>query len=252
MIIIKSNNFVLDSIKGVIFDKDGTITDSHKYWSKIIKMRAALIMNRNKINRKYYPDLCKSMGLNIQTNKLLPVGPIALKSREEVINNVLVFLKSVNYSLNFQSINNHFIEVNNDFSKISNDYIKPIKPCINLIHKLHQLKVKLSIVTSDTTQNAELVCEKLKISSCFDFIIGGDQKTKNKSSGEPAIHACRLMDLDTKDIICIGDALMDFEMSENAKLKGSILVASGQIPLENLLKYSKNCVGSLSEIKIEN
>ena len=95
MIRIKSNNFVLDSIKGVIFDKDGTITDSHRYWSKIIKMRAALIMNRNKINRKYYPDLCKSMGLNIQTNKLLPSGPIALKSREEVINNVLVFLKSI-------------------------------------------------------------------------------------------------------------------------------------------------------------
>ena len=57
------------------------------------------------------------MGLNIQTNKLLPVGPIALKSRTEVINNVLVFLKSINYSLNFQYIDNLFIEVNNDFFK---------------------------------------------------------------------------------------------------------------------------------------
>ena len=252
MIKIKSNNFVLDSIKGVIFDKDGTITDSHKYWSKIIKMRAALIINRNNINKKYYPELCKSMGLNIQTNKLLPVGPIALKSRAEVINNVLLFLKNINYSQNFQSIDNLFIEANNDFSKISNNYIIPIKPCINLIHKLHQLKVKLSIVTSDTTQNAELVCDKLEISSCFDFIIGGDKKIKNKSSGEPAIHACRLMNLDTKDIICIGDAPMDFEMSKNAKLKGSILVESGQIPMKNLLNYSEYCVRSLSEIKIEN
>ena len=252
MIKIKSNNFVLDSIKGVIFDKDGTITDSHKYWSKIIKMRSGLIITRNNINRKHYPDLCKSMGLNIKTNKLLPVGPIALKSRAEVINNVLLFLKSINYSQNFNSIDNLFIEVNNDFSKISSDYIKPIEPCINLIHKLHQLKVKLSIVTSDTTQNAELVCDKLQISSCFDFIIGGDQKIKNKSSGEPAIHACRLMNLDTTDTICIGDAPMDFEMSKNAKLKGSILVESGQIPMKNLLNYSEYCVRSLSEIKIEN
>lgn len=251
MIILKNNNYIFGSIKGVIFDKDGTITDSNKYWSKIIKMRAKLIINRNKISSKFYPELCKSMGLNIQTNKLLPSGPIALKSRDEVIIKVLKFLESINHPLNFQSIDNLFIEVNNDFSKISSDFIKPIKPCINLIHKLHQCKVKLSLVTSDTTQNAELACEKLKISSCFDFIIGGDQTKQNKSSGAPAIHACKLMHLETKDTICIGDAPMDFEMSKNSNLKGCILVESGQIPIKSLFKYSKYCVKSLSEIKIE-
>lgn len=251
MIKIKSKDFIFTSIKGVIFDKDGTITDSNTYWSKIIRMRADLIIERYRISSNYFPELCNSMGLNIQTDKLLPIGPIALKSREEVINNILIFLKSIDYFLDYQSIDNLFFEVNKDFSKIATNYIKPIKPCINLINKLQKYKVRLSLVTSDSTKNAELVCDKLKITSCFDFIIGGDKKLKKKSSGEPAEHVCKLMDIEPRNTICIGDAPMDFEMSKNSNLKGAILVESGQIPIKTLLNYSKYCVKSLSEIKIE-
>ena len=57
------------------------------------------------------------------------------------------------------------------------------------------------------------------------------------------------MNLDTKDIICIGDAPMDFEMSENAKLK--VLFSWVRTNSnENLLNY-QNCVRSLSEIKLK-
>ena len=251
MIKIKSKDFNLTSIKGLIFDKDGTITDSNIYWSKIIRMRADLLIKRYKISSNYFPELCKSMGLNIQTDKLLPLGPIALKSREEVINSILIFLKSIDYFLDYQSIDNLFFEVNSDFSKIAENYIKPIKPCISLINKLQKYNVSLSLVTSDTCKNAELVCDKLNITSCFDFIIGGDNKLKNKSSGEPAKHVCKLMDIEPINTICIGDAPMDFEMSKNSNLKAAILVESGQIPIKTLFNYSKYCVRSLSDIKIE-
>ena len=37
MINIYSKNFRLNDIEGIIFDKDGTLTDSSFYWSEIIK-----------------------------------------------------------------------------------------------------------------------------------------------------------------------------------------------------------------------
>ena len=40
MIDIKVNGEVIRNIEGVIFDKDGTLTDSHIYWSEIIRRRA--------------------------------------------------------------------------------------------------------------------------------------------------------------------------------------------------------------------
>ena len=40
-------------------------------------------------------------------------------------------------------------------------------------------------------------------------------------------------------------------MAENAKLKGSILVSTGQVYLEDLQKFSKYTVKNLSEVKIK-
>ena len=53
-------------------------------------------------------------------------------------------------------------------------FIKPIYPCLDLIKRLYNSNVKLSLLTSDTTKNAELVCKKLNITSYFEYIIGGD------------------------------------------------------------------------------
>ena len=87
--------------------------------------------------------------------------------------------------------------------------------------------------------------------SYFDFIVGGDQSSSKKENGLIAINVCEMMNLDSEKVICIGDTISDYKMSMNANLKGSILVESGQVPINELLKNTKNCVRSLSEIKIE-
>ena len=43
MINLKSKNFNLKNLELIIFDKDGTITDSHFFWIEIIKRRAKRI-----------------------------------------------------------------------------------------------------------------------------------------------------------------------------------------------------------------
>ena len=41
-------------------------------------------------------------------------------------------------------------------------------------------------------------------------------------------------------------------MAKNEKLKGSILVATGQTPFEDLKEFTNTVVHSLKEVKIEN
>ena len=69
--------------------------------------------------------------------------------------------------------------------------IWPINPCLDLIKELHKNDIKLALVTSDTTNNANLVCEKLNLSKYFDYILGGDLNLKKKESGEPAIRSVK-------------------------------------------------------------
>ena len=72
MINIISNNFSLKGIEAIIFDKDGTLTDSSYYWAEIIKRRSKKITHDFKLSEEDYYQLIEVMGLNILTNKLLP------------------------------------------------------------------------------------------------------------------------------------------------------------------------------------
>ena len=81
MVSIKSKNCNLsfDEIECVILDKDGTITDSHYYWSEIIIRRARMIIETLNLDQKCFELIASSMGLNTFSNKLSNEGPIALK-----------------------------------------------------------------------------------------------------------------------------------------------------------------------------
>ena len=51
--------------------------------------------NNFQLSNEDYYQLNKVMGLNIETNKLLPEGPIAIKSRSEVIEKIICYLEKI-------------------------------------------------------------------------------------------------------------------------------------------------------------
>ena len=46
MATIISEHFKFQNINGVLVDKDGTLTDSHLYWSELIRIRTIKILEK--------------------------------------------------------------------------------------------------------------------------------------------------------------------------------------------------------------
>ena len=249
MVDIKVNGEIIQNIEGVIFDKDGTLTDSHVYWSEIIRRRAKKLCDYFNLPDIEYVNLTFVMGLDINIGKLMPEGPIAIKSRNEVISSLEKYLESIGCSNSFDVIVNVIKEVNSEFRDV-NDFIKPINECISLVKKLKGLGVKIALLTSDTTKNAISMTDYLEITNYFDLIQGTDGIGEKKSSGKSALEVCDKMSVSPQNVISIGDTEVDYIMSQNSKLGGCILVSSGQVSVVELQKRTKCSITSLDLIEL--
>ncbi len=249
--VLKNTQIEIRDIKGVIFDKDGTLTNSNIFWAEIIKRRSIEIIKSTNLNKNYFPDLCKIMGLDLESNLLLPEGPIALKSRKEVIEFLILNLKKLSINVNESLISKIFKKVHTEFSPQSDNFIFPITSACDFVRNCKLNDLRLALITSDTELNAEMALKKIGLIDYFDLIIGGDSGFGNKINGKSANFVAKTFNLLPENIVSIGDAPSDFEMSNQANLKCSILVETGQIPIDNLRNLSKFSVQYLSDIYIE-
>ena len=247
----KKNKIEIRDIKGIIFDKDGTLTNSNTFWAEIIKRRSMEIIKSTKLNYDHFPYLCKTMGLDLESNLLLPEGPIALKSRKEVMECLILNLDKLSIHINELMISEIFERVHSEFSPESENFILPITSACDFVRNCKLNNLKLALITSDTELNAEIALKKIGLIDYFDLIIGGDSGFGNKINGKSANFVAKSLNLLPENILSIGDAPSDSEMSTKANLKCSILVETGQVPIDNLRNFSKFSVENLSEIYIE-
>jgi phosphoglycolate phosphatase len=244
-------DFEIKGVNHIIFDKDGTITDAHVYWSEIIRRRSKAICKVFDLPLDLYEaklQVCMGLGFD---GLLSPTGPIAIKSRYEVIQILINMLKLENILTNKDQIDQILISVHREFSSVSHKYIKPIDTCLAFIAQLSKVGIALSLATSDSLENTKTSLEMLKLYTIFSpGIACFDSGFGDKKNGEPARALCRMRGFSPSETICIGDAPMDLLMSETASLKACILVSTGQIPFVQLKSVTSFACRSLSEILI--
>lgn len=251
MISVISNENKFSDIDTVLFDKDGTFIDSHVYWGRIISRRAKSIIKFYNLDNSLYKKLCLVMGYDLDLSRLIEAGPIALLPRSDVIKVLKDFLFSINIDANIDDLVAIFDEVHLKFADEMFDYIKLLDGAVELFNKLKSHGAKLAVVTSDSVSNTEKILDYFKISGYFDSVIGKDSCVEPKRTGIPALYVLEKLGSLQDNTIAIGDAKMDFDMASAAGLRGSVLVATGQIPCNKLKLYSEFCVNSLREIDIK-
>lgn len=250
MITLKTDNWKLENIEAVLFDKDGTIMDLHQYWGKIVKMRSNEFVKKFNLEKKYYKKICLWMGYSIKRKKLLSRGPVGIVSREEVIKVLLTNFDKYKVNISKQDISELFIKIHKKFLHEMNSYVKILPNVYSFIQKLKENNIKIAIVTADETENAKKCMKLLKLDKYIDIYIGREHSNLPKSCGEHANIAVNLLKVKKENTVCIGDAPMDIIMAKNSQLKAGIGISLGQNSYNELLKHSKYIIRSYKDIQI--
>lgn len=205
----------------VIFDKDGTLIDIHYYWGGMVKLRAEMLSERYikpGQQKKVTQELMFNMGIDLNTNKIKPTGPVGIKPREYIIDTAHQTIKRYFDTITLEQVSSVFKEIDVYSQTHLEELVKPLIGVEELLIKLKQKKIAIAIATTDLTSRAKLSMSSIGLIHYFDNIAGSDLVDRVKPSPDLVDYLCEKTSIDQSKTLVVGDSIVDMRMAESAKV----------------------------------
>ena len=220
------NYLTENDIKVLIFDKDGTLTDTSTLWFEPTILVLDDLVNRNEMNltNAEHDELFNRLGItetNIIENSVIASGSV--RDMLEVLNQ----FRTIDIEENYNFVVQYFA-----------DYIlshpEKIQTLGNVERALWNLREKgyiIALVTNDSRLPAEAVLKVAGIGELFDFV-GTTDEFPSKPATDSLYAIQSKFGVSFDEMIYIGDSTVDEEFAKNTA--GFIAVTSEPNNLEVL------------------
>lgn len=212
------------NIQAVIFDKDGTLADSHDFLWNLAQKRARLIDAQ--IPGVQEP-LLMAFGLN--EGQLNPAGLMAVGSRleNEIAAAAYVAETGRDWGESLAIVRSAFMEADSIFKRKA-DHTPLFEGVRDLLQNLTRAGVKIGILSADTTQNVRDFIEQYDL---MGLVQAGRGTDMGPGKPDPVLfhQICAELGVEPQGAIAIGDSTTDMEMARAAGAAGCVGVTWGGI-----------------------
>ena len=234
----------------VVFDKDGTLIDVHTYWANMICFRAEAIVSRLDLGSVERNGIMDAMGVDIETGRIKPEGPVGIKKREVVLRAGVDYLISQGQSdmtALFEEVFQHVDEISMEHL---DDIILPLNGLAPLLGRLHEGGCLIALATTDRSYRAAAVMEYLGLNDKIALVAGADMVEKPKPDPEIIHLICQHLGVPPGKSIMVGDSSSDIKAGLNAGCLASIAVTSGLTPQDKLEELTSHVIPDISAIEV--
>ena len=213
-----SNYLTENNIKVLIFDKDGTLTDTSTLWFEPTILVLAELINRNEMNltNEEHDELFDRLGItetDIIENSVIAAGSV--RDMLEVLNEFKVIDIEENY--------NFVVQYFADYILSYPEKIQTLGQVKNALIELKEAVYKIALVTNDSRLPAEAVLKVAGIFELFDFV-GTTDEFPSKPTTDSLVAIQNQFGVSFNEMIYIGDSTVDEEFAKNTA--GFIAVTS--------------------------
>ena len=203
------NYLTENNTKVLIFDKDGTLTDTSTLWFEPTILVLDALVNRNEMNltNGERDKLFNRLGItktDILENSVIASGTV--RDMLEVLND----FRAIDMEENYDFVVQYFAE----YILSHPEKIKTLGNVKCALSKLKEEGYKIALVTNDSRMPAEAVLEVAGICELFDFV-GTTDEFPSKPATDSLYAIQNQFGVSFNEMIYIGDSTVDEEFASN-------------------------------------
>lgn len=222
-------------IKGVLFDKDGTLIDFTASWGALTREVIAVYAPDD-------PDLAAALGaaigFDVGTGLFLPGSPVVSGGTDEVAALMSALLPGIAAE-----------EIEAEANRLAAEArVEPAPKLAETIGRLAAMGVSLGVATHDSEAAAHAHLDALGLTGRFAFVSGYDSGHGLKPGPGMAEAFCRAAGLSPADIVMVGDSVHDLGAGRAAGAAASVGVLTGPAAAAELAPHADVVLDGIADL----
>ncbi|MGX7876534.1 HAD family hydrolase [Mesorhizobium sp. ORM6] len=225
-------------IKGILFDKDGTLVDFNATWLGVADFMA---MDASDGDRWKADRLLAAAGFDFANRRFKPDSIFASGTNLDVVELWFPRLSNEDQMLAVARFN--------EITSVQGSAMAVALPgIVDTLAVLHKRSYRLGVATNDSTSGAEKTLVTLGVAQLFDAAYGYDAVANPKPAPDTIQAFCDLTGLKPGEIAMVGDNRHDLEMARAGGCGLAVGVLSGTGTRESLAEIADIILDSVADL----
>ena len=226
------------SIRGVLFDKDGTLIDVNGTWVPIYRK---MLCDQFGIGVQAAETMMQRVGYNPATEGFFANSILASGTTRQLVESWWPGLDEL-------ATHDKLRMIDVDYAPLSKSLLKPLMPLAPLLTELKAMNLRLGVATNDSHYSAVNHMSHLGVVELFDEVIAADTVLVPKPSGDMIRKFARNMGLKPDEIAMVGDNSHDMEEARNGGAGLAIAVLTGNAAHDEIAHLADYTIASIAEL----
>ncbi len=225
------------AIKGILFDKDGTLIEVNGTWIPLYKSMLVDVFGHS---ADEVTDLLSRTGFIESTNAIRAGSVMAGGTTAEIAE---IWWPEVSAGERRDRV----YHIDNVIAPQAKSFVKPLMDLAHVFDELHEMGLVLGVGTNDGEASGRAHMLHLGVDHYFKIILGSDSVAVPKPSGHMIARFAEVTGLERHEIAMVGDNSHDME---EARLGGALAIAvlSGNAAHADIAHLADHTLASVAEI----
>jgi phosphoglycolate phosphatase len=225
-------------IRGILFDKDGTLIDVNGTWVPVYRQ---MLCEQFAIGVDAANAMMRLVGYDPSTDRFAANSVLASGTTRQLIE---VWWPGLTEAETLGKI--RMLDVG--YAPLARSVLKPLMPLAPLLNDLKSMGFHVGVATNDSHCSACNHMSHLGVFDLFDEVIGADSVAAPKPSGDMIRKFAATTGLDLAEIAMVGDNSHDIDEARNGGAGLAIAVLSGNASREDIAHLADHTLDSISTL----